>query len=418
DEENIDSLQNDYIWSLEEDNHGVIWMGTSGDVHKYDPTTKKFSIFDQYPGYQKVSVHHITKDLEGNLLFVGNGISYLEMETGRLKQFNMSNGVLNSDGCSCALIDNNGDIWAADGKGILKIDTDTGESRRFDITDGLQDWIFNNSSCFKGKDGILYFGGNKGFNSFHPDSVNVSGYMPPVSLTNFQLFNEDIPLIHEVSDSASSELIYKLPKTIQSMEQLTLPYNAFVMSFEYASMDFASAEKNEYQYMLENFDYEWNKVGIQRKATYTNLSPGAYVFRVKGTNNDGVWSHREVALPITILPPWWLTWWMKTIYWILGIGGPLAFYFTRISVLKKQKAKLELQVRERTREVVEQKEEIETQAEELQASNDQLVALDGFKEAMTGMVVHDFKNSLNTIINFSEDAAGNPKMRSIRQAGK
>jgi signal transduction histidine kinase len=202
------------------------------------------------------------------------------------------------------------------------------------------------------------------------------------------------------------------------MKQLILPYNASVMSFEYASMDFASSEKNEYQYILENFDLEWNEVGNQRKATYTNLSPGNYVFKVRGTNNDGVWSDKEINLPITILPPWWLTWWMKVIYWILGVGIPFVIYFSRVSTLKKQRTKLRQQVIKRTKEVVQQKEEIETQAEELKTTNEKLLELDEFKQGMTSMIVHDLKNPLNAIINAPKSISYEDQITSTKQSGK
>lgn len=413
-------LNKNDIRTLLKSNKGTFWLTTNTGVFRYNPETSVFDGFDINPGYPTSSVYSLAQDSKGNILFTsyGSGLSYYIEERDTLIQFRKADGRIFSDGCSCAIFDDHDNAWVADGHGIVKLNLQTGDFTRYDKTDGAGALSYNIGICYKDKLGWIYFGSSKGLTYFHPDSLGLSNYQSDVQLTNFQLFNMDVPLIKQKANINKLPFDFRLTQVINKTQSLTLPYNASVISFEYASLDFPYSERNAYKYMLENYDIGWNDVGKQRKATYTNLNPGEYVFRIKATNNDGVWSSKEINLPITITPPWWLTWWMKLLYWILSIGIPISVYFLRVTSLKQQRKKLEVEVANRTKQIVHQKEEIETQAEELQATNDKLLELDKFKNSMTHMIVHDFKNSLNTIINFSSEFSGNKVMRSIYNAGR
>jgi ligand-binding sensor domain-containing protein/signal transduction histidine kinase len=390
------TLSHNDVLSVFQDKQGNLWVGTGGGLNLYDYSTKSFMHYQHDSNNPNSISHndveHISEDKEGNLWITcfGGGINKFNPKTGIFTRYLQADGILPTDGCSCALPDDKGILWVSTVNGFLSFNPQTNEAIYYDEKDGLQGLGFNVGSCFKAKDGTMYFGGINGFNAFHPDSIQQSKYMPPVQLTNFQLFNKDVPLNHQVTDSLKENLLYTLPKNITYMEKLILPHDAYVMSFEYASLDFPIAERNNYMYKLDNFDSEWNKVGTQRKATYTNLSPGDYVFRVRGTNNDGVWSDNEVALPITITPPWWLTWWAKTLWVSLFLGFFLAIYKLRTTALKKQRANLEVQVEQRTVQLSEQQEVLRSQ-------NDQLIELNEEKDGILGIVAHDLRSPLSQI---------------------
>ena len=166
--------------------------------------------------------------------------------------------------------------------------------RNYDVSDGLQSNEFSDG-CYQSRDGEIFFGGSNGFNAFFPENIRDNPYVPPVVITSFKIFNKPVPI------GAKSVL----KKAIPYVDSLTLSYRDNVFSFEFAALSYANSHKNRYRYKLENFDPGWNEVGSkQRLATYTNLDPGKYVFRVQGSNSDGVWNEEGVSLPILITPPW------------------------------------------------------------------------------------------------------------------
>ena len=154
------------------------------------------------------------------------------------------------------------------------------------MSDGLQSNEFS-TGCFQAPDGEIFFGGSNGFNAFVPENVRDDAYVPPVVITNFTIFNRPVRI---GADSV-------LKKAIPYVESLTLPYANNVFSFEFAALSYANSQKNRYRYRLEGFDPDWNEVDSKhRLATYTNLDPGEYVFRVQGSNSDGIWNEeRSVA---------------------------------------------------------------------------------------------------------------------------
>jgi serine phosphatase RsbU (regulator of sigma subunit) len=233
----------------------------------------------------------------------------------------------------------------------------------YTAADGLQGNEFSQNSNAKLKNGEMVFGGLNGINIFHPDSLKSNPFIPPVVFTDFQIFNKSVG----IGDKGSP-----LKEHIAFTNELTLSYRKSVFSFEFAALNYLTSENNQFAYKLEGFEKNWNFVGNERKATYTNIDPGDYIFKVKASNNDGVWNEEGIAVKITITPPFWKTWWFKTLIAVVVIGGAVSYYKIRMSVVKAQKAELEKQVKERTAEVVQQKEELQAQAENLQVANHEL----------------------------------------------
>src|SRR5262249_11134369 len=152
---------------------------------------------------------------------------------------------------------------------------------------------------FKNRSGEIFFGGTNGFNRFYPEQIKDNPYIPPIAITSFKIL--DNPTVKASLVMAQSAGLEEQP--------LELSYKENVFSFEFAALNFTRSEKNQYAYILEGFDKGWIKSGTQRYVRYTNLDPREYVFRVKGSNNDGVWNEKGTAVRIKILPPPWRTWW-------------------------------------------------------------------------------------------------------------
>lgn len=170
--------------------------------------------------------------------------------------------------------------------------------KKYYVFDGFQDNKFIFASYFKNSKGEIFFGNINGFNAFYPDSLKENLTIPAVVITDFKVFNKD----------------FKLDTSITEINQIVLSYNENFLSFDFAVLDYTATPKNNYAYKLDGLDNDWNYVDNRNFAHYTNLSPGKYVFCVKGSNNDGVWNEEGASINIIILPPWWKTWWAYLSY--------------------------------------------------------------------------------------------------------
>lgn len=299
DENDSASLCNNWIYCLLEDQKKNIWIGTSNGLSLYNRTTHRFTSFYHQDGLPSNTINGILEDQEGNL-------------------------------------------WLSTNNGICRFNTATYQIKNYDEADGLQGKQFMHGAQFKNTDGELFFGGMYGLTHFKPEAISENDFVPPVRLTGFQLFYEPV----SIRSSGSP-----LPEHISRMDEITLNHNQSVITFNYAALNFISPEKNQYAYYLEGFDRDWHYVGTRREATYTNLNPGKYIFRVKGSNNDGLWNDQDTSIRFTITPPFWKTWLFK-IALIFFIGGiTLTIFKLWISVIDAQRKKLEKEVAERTAEL-------------------------------------------------------------------
>jgi len=385
--------------SILEDKHGVIWIGTNGNgLNRYDRESDTFKLYSpknrDSTGIGTGFVRAICEDAAGNLWLGTNiGLDKFDRTTEVFTHYREKDGLSNNFICGI-LEDERGNLWISTSTGIDKFDPVSETFINYDKQDGLQSDEFLHDACYKTEDGRMYFGGVNGFNVFHPDSIRQNKYIPPVVLTEFLLFNKSVSIGKMWTNP---EKKFPLQQSINIASEVTLDYTDYIFGFEFTALNYIKPQKNQFAYMLEGFNKDWVYVDyLDRKADFTNIPPGEYAFRVKASNDDGYWNEEGTSLKVIILPPWWLTWWAKTLYVIFIAGSLLLIYFGRVSSLKKQQRKLEYQVKERTIEVVKQKEEIETQ-------HNKLIELDNFKESMTGMIVHDLKNPLNAILNLTKD---------------
>jgi ligand-binding sensor domain-containing protein/signal transduction histidine kinase len=368
-------LSNNVVFGLCEDHQGNVWVGTEGGLNCFDRRSGKFVQYqhdERNPhSLSNNTVLSLLVDHQGTL-WVGTeqGLNRLEEKTNRFTRYTRKDG-LPSDAIKGMLEDAKGNLWLSTNKGLSRFNPQRKTFRNYDVNDGLQVEEFNRNACYKAADGTMFFAGITGLNIFHPDSLRENPNIPPVVITGFQIFNQSVNLADKDSP---------LQQSISQTKELTLSYQQSVFTFEFAALNFILPGKNQYAYQLEGFDQAWNHVGTKRTATYTNLDANTYTFRVKASNNDGVWNEQGTSLIIHILPPWWKTWWFRTAAaFVLG-GMAIAYYRLRIRTIKRRNRKLERLVLEKTHqlqsaneELVVREEEITAQNEELSIRNDQLL---------------------------------------------
>jgi len=334
------SLSDNYIWLIYEDHQNNIWLCKPDGINLYDSTTNSFTVFNSFPDND---IRAFCRDMDGKLWAgsTNKGLFLFEMDGTVIKIFDKSNGL--ADNTIHAIVeDNHGNLWISTNKGISHFDQKTQKFRNYDISDGLQEGPFFQQSFLKTRNGEIYFGGNKGFNSFQPDSIKDNDYIPRVNITGFKLFNKPVPI-----GTTDSPLKHHISVT----KEITLTWQQSVFTFEFSAINYTHPEKNEYAYIMEGFEEEWNYVGNKRDATYTNLDAGEYVFRVMASNNDGVWNKEGTSIKIIIKPPFWNTGWFRFIIVLVLAIAVYSIYLIRVSSLKNQKKALEIQVDKRTKEL-------------------------------------------------------------------
>jgi len=312
DQDKLNTISSNTVLSIHQDEKGYLWVGTfGGGLNKFNLKTEKFRLFSEKDGLSNNVIYGVVEDKKHNL-------------------------------------------WLSTNKGISLFNPSTEHFKNFDETDGLQSNEFNNGAYFKSKSGQMFFGGINGFNSFYPEDININKTKAKPIITKFYLFNKPVKI-------GEKEI---LKKHISELKEVVLKYKENVISFEFASLHFSYPLKNHHMYMLENFDESWVYIGNNRRANYTNLDPGEYIFKVKVANSDGVWSEEIAQIKVVVTPPFWRTLWFVIIFYILF---PLLMVYGiikyRINQVKAQKELLEVQVRERTNEVIKQKELLEVEKE-------------------------------------------------------
>lgn len=332
------SLSNDRIFCIYEDRAGYLWIGTfGGGLNKFDRGRKRFTHYKT----DTSDINSISKNFIISLYEDRERIMWIGTVHGGLNKFDRSKGIFTryttKDGLPDDLIydiipDNRGYLWMSTNRGLSRFDPKIEEFKNFDVKDGLQSNEFNTGTGFiSSRTGEMFFGGINGFNSFFPDSIMDNPFVPPIAITSFQLFNKPV-LVGKLTDGRTI-----LEKSITATKEITLSYTDNVFSFEFAALHYVSPERNRYAYKMIGLEKEWNYVGNRRFVTYTGLPPGEYTFRVMGSNNDGAWNEKGTSLKITIIPPFWNTWWFYILCIISGVLIIIAIFAYQMNRLKKQK---------------------------------------------------------------------------------
>jgi two-component system sensor histidine kinase ChiS len=342
DPKNAYSLSGNMIETLYKDRSGILWIGTfNNGLNRYNSSTGQFARYKHDAtdpdSLSNNSILSIFQDSHETLWVGtdGGGLNRLNPATDSFTHFGEDEGLPNNV-IYGILEDEAGYLWISTNHGISRFDPISGRSiRNYTVDDGLQGNEFNPNATAENSDGILYFGGVNGLTVFNPAQINDSLFIPPVVLLS--ITQNGLPLNGNT-----------VPELLQEIT-LRWPQNSF--EFEYSALSYAQPGKNQYAYMLENFDQEWNQVGERRDGRYTNLSGGNYVLRIKASNQDGVWNETGISIQVIVVPPFWQTLWFR----VAMIAGLLALalsaYWLRIRNIRAYNRELERQVRDRTQEI-------------------------------------------------------------------
>ncbi len=323
------SLNDNRVYTIFEDNEGLLWIGTfGGGLVRFDKNKERFIAYKNIPGDEtSISdnrVMSVYEDKKNNLWVgtYGGGLHKFDKQTEKFIRYDQKNKP-NSSVVYGILEDNNNNLWMSTDNGLFKFNINSENFTRYDLHDGLQSLEFSGGAYYKSKNGEMFFGGINGFNYFFPDSVKDNYYVPPIVLSNIKVFNQ--PFRGE-------------------RDTIKLTYDQNFLSLEFSALDYTNPQDNQYAYKLEGFDDQWIYVDARNRiANYTNLSPGKYVFKVRGSNNDGVWNNIGAELTLFIAPPFWRTWWFITLS-VLAIGL-VVFYmgsirYRNLLIIEKLKTKL------------------------------------------------------------------------------
>jgi ligand-binding sensor domain-containing protein len=331
-------IYTNYVSSIIEAKNGDLWLADETSFERFDRKTKIFEHYLHVDGdstslSSNKSISSFA-DSKGNLwLGTDAGLNLFNESTKGFTCYQIENGL--PDNCINSILeDDHGNLWLGTHKGISKFINAINLPakpvfKNYTYGDGLQGNEFGRRSCLRGTDGTMYFGGSNGFNVFNPDKILENTYIPPVVITEFRIFNNPVTIGNK-----------GLKNDADSTENLVLSYKQSVFSFDFAALNYIASSKNQYAYKMEGFDKDWNYVGAKHTATYTNLDPGKYVFRVKASNNDGLWNEKGISLNIFITPPFWKTIWFYGLV-IVAVGGSgFGVYRLRVRQLLKRKEEL------------------------------------------------------------------------------
>ncbi|SKB63013.1 Signal transduction histidine kinase [Parapedobacter luteus] len=336
-------LSDNFVNALLADGKGGLWVATQNGldhIHRSSGTVGRRFYKQAGNTLKNNNFHAITRDRHGRLWVgtEGGGMYFFDHRQGTFYPLDHSLG-LTDDVVHTILEDRDGHLWVSTDDGLFQV-----RINRFDppfapgdlsVThytsqQGLAGDMYLPNAGFVAADGELYFGGINGLTHFAPDRIYRNSNPPRLVFTNLLVRNK--PVMVDPQGGGP------LTKSIAEIDHITLTHQQNYMAIQYAGINYLNPENNTYAYQLEGLDEPsvWHEVGQERMASYTNLAPGAYVFRVRAANSDGVWS-APASIGITVLPPLWKTWWAYLLYGtgFLVIASSTLWYIRSKELLRR-----------------------------------------------------------------------------------
>jgi two-component system sensor histidine kinase ChiS len=310
------SMSSNIAWMTYEDPQGMIWIATSSGLSIYDPHTRKFRHLTHDPKDNSSLSHNwvtsIFRDSKDRLWLttMGGGVNLWQPESNGFKHWRTDDG-LGTDAIQGIVEDRNGRLWLTTRVGLTSFDPDKNEFHQFTDKNWLQKGEFDTNAYKVLSTGELAFGGVNGFNIFDPAQISTNTYVPPIRFTEFQLFDKLV-----LADSKESPL----QKALLDTDTIELNYDQDVFTLVFSALNYRAWSDNLYQYKLDGFDKDWHEPTTKNRVTYTHMDAGTYQFRVRGSNNSGVWNPEEKVLTIIVNPAPWRTWWAYALYTLIVLS--------------------------------------------------------------------------------------------------
>ena len=374
------ALNHNRATCLLQSENGNIWVGTSDGLHRFDPETDAFILYQQGRkspnSLANNTINALFEDSRGQLwIGTAGGLEKFDPATHSFEHYLESEGL--ADGYIIGIQeDKQGFLWLATKNGISRFCPETGKFKNYDSRDGLLNHGFNPNAFISSKSkAAFYAGGKNGLSLFYPDSIRENPFIPAVIISSLKKYN-----------TQGGKTLETEVKGITRRDEVHLSYQDNIIIFELTALNYRNSQKNQYAYQLDGFNDDWINLGTKREITFTNLDPGQYTLNVKGSNNDDRWNQATTSLTIVVHPPWWATWWAYLLYAVV-LGGIL--YIVRRSELHRQALKTNLAL------------------EKVEA--DKLKELDHFKSRLYTNLTHEFRTPLTVILGMAEQIKKAPQ---------
>ena len=328
--------------AIAEDRDGMIWLGSNLGIQRLDPDSGTVTAFMHSEDPGSVSDNRVNSiyQAQDGALWIGtqNGLDRFDPTANRFIHFNENDG-LPGNVVACVLEDSAHRLWMSTNAGISSFEPNHRRFNNYTVADGLPGPDLTGwAACSKSKSGEMFFGGFSGAAAFYPDRITDASYVPPVVLTGFRLFGSPV----DIGQGSP------LTKSITRSQSISLSHSQHIFSIEFSALSYVNPAANRYRYKLEDLQQEWVQVSSEeRQASYTTLPSGHYKFRVQGATSRGAWTEPGATLHIRVLPPWWATWWARTIAGVIVAGALFAIYLLR---MRQVSARMQARIREQQRE--------------------------------------------------------------------